>query len=207
MVEYLPLVMHTELQRLVCVGGCVVVLNGGVMNQFELSFGPAFPILIVTTIWDPPTNIASAPSSKNLRTLTKLIQTWARWKGLRVHSYTPPTVKAFFSRDQKTDNPPVAPSMLVPRVRRRGPWTLCATENASAQRPLPEYGVWSGVPKPEARYYRGFPQHMLRWLLNGSGSHAKCFKTVCELSRPATNPTPRHHRTLRIAERPILSRI
>jgi len=42
MVEYLPIVMHAELQRLVCVGGCVVVLNGGVMNQFEVSFGPAF---------------------------------------------------------------------------------------------------------------------------------------------------------------------
>lgn len=41
-VEYLPLVMHTELQKLVCVGGCVVVLNGGVMNQFEVSLGPAF---------------------------------------------------------------------------------------------------------------------------------------------------------------------
>ena len=41
-VEYLPTVMHTELQKLVCVGGCVVVLNGGVMNQFEVSLGPAF---------------------------------------------------------------------------------------------------------------------------------------------------------------------
>ena len=41
-VEYLPIVMHAELQRLVCIGGCVVVLNGGVMNQFVLSFGPGF---------------------------------------------------------------------------------------------------------------------------------------------------------------------
>jgi hypothetical protein len=41
-VEYLPIVMHAELQRLVCVGGCVVVLNGGVMNQFVLSLGPGF---------------------------------------------------------------------------------------------------------------------------------------------------------------------
>jgi hypothetical protein len=41
-VEYLPIVMHAELQRLVCVGGCVVVLNGGIMNRFEVSFGPAF---------------------------------------------------------------------------------------------------------------------------------------------------------------------
>jgi hypothetical protein len=41
-VEYLPIVMHAELQRLVCIGGCVVVLNGGVMNQFMLSLGPSF---------------------------------------------------------------------------------------------------------------------------------------------------------------------
>jgi hypothetical protein len=41
-VEYLPIVMHAELQRVVCSGGCVVVLNGGVMNQIELSIGPAF---------------------------------------------------------------------------------------------------------------------------------------------------------------------
>jgi hypothetical protein len=41
-VEYLPIVMHAELQRLVCIGGCVVVLTGGVMNQFVLSFGPGF---------------------------------------------------------------------------------------------------------------------------------------------------------------------
>jgi hypothetical protein len=39
-VEYLPIVMNTELQRLVCAAGCIVVLNGGVMNQFLLSFGP-----------------------------------------------------------------------------------------------------------------------------------------------------------------------
>jgi hypothetical protein len=41
-VEYLPTVMHAELQRLVCVNGCVVVLNGGIMNQFVFSVGPAF---------------------------------------------------------------------------------------------------------------------------------------------------------------------
>jgi hypothetical protein len=41
-VEYLPTVLHAELQRLVCTGGCVVVLNGGVMNQIQLSIGPAF---------------------------------------------------------------------------------------------------------------------------------------------------------------------
>jgi hypothetical protein len=41
-VEYLPVVMHAELQRLVCAGGCIVVLNGGVMNQFVFSVGPGF---------------------------------------------------------------------------------------------------------------------------------------------------------------------
>ena len=41
-VEYLPVVMHAELQRLVCAGGCIVVLNGGVMNQFVFSLGPGF---------------------------------------------------------------------------------------------------------------------------------------------------------------------
>ncbi len=41
-VEYLPIVMSAELQRLVCAGGCVVVLNGGVMNQFVFSAGPSF---------------------------------------------------------------------------------------------------------------------------------------------------------------------
>ena len=41
-VEYLPIVMHAELQRLVCAGGCIVVLNGGVMNQFVFSAGPSF---------------------------------------------------------------------------------------------------------------------------------------------------------------------
>lgn len=42
MVEYQPIVMHTELQKLLCAGGCVVVLNGGIMNQFVVSVGPAF---------------------------------------------------------------------------------------------------------------------------------------------------------------------
>ena len=40
--EYLPVVMHTELQTLVCAGGCAVVLNGGIMNQFQVSIGPSF---------------------------------------------------------------------------------------------------------------------------------------------------------------------
>jgi|SRR5581483_1943661 len=41
-VEYLPIVMHAELQRVVCAGGCIVALNGGLMNQFQVSIGPAF---------------------------------------------------------------------------------------------------------------------------------------------------------------------
>jgi hypothetical protein len=41
-VEYLPMVMHAELQTLVCTGGCVVVLTGGLMNQFNVTIGPAF---------------------------------------------------------------------------------------------------------------------------------------------------------------------
>lgn len=40
--EYLPMVMHAELQSLVCTGGCVVVLTGGLMNQFNVTIGPAF---------------------------------------------------------------------------------------------------------------------------------------------------------------------
>ena len=40
--EYLPMVMQAELQRVVCGGGCVVALDGGVMNQFQFSAGPSF---------------------------------------------------------------------------------------------------------------------------------------------------------------------
>lgn len=40
--EYLPTVMHAGLQKVVCAGGCVVALDGGIMNQFEVSLGPAF---------------------------------------------------------------------------------------------------------------------------------------------------------------------
>ncbi len=40
--EYLPIVMHANLQRLVCAGGCIVVLDGGIMNQFNLTIGPSF---------------------------------------------------------------------------------------------------------------------------------------------------------------------
>src|SRR6266849_9453454 len=58
--------------------------------------------------WRPETLAVEEPFyaqsllSKNLRTLTQDIKTWGRWKGLRVHSYAPPTVKAFFCRDQQT---------------------------------------------------------------------------------------------------------
>ena len=42
-VDYMPIVMNVELQRLVCVGGaCTFALGGGLMNQFEVSVGPAF---------------------------------------------------------------------------------------------------------------------------------------------------------------------
>jgi hypothetical protein len=40
--EYLPMVMQAEVQRIACVGGCVVALGGGVMNQFEFGVGPVF---------------------------------------------------------------------------------------------------------------------------------------------------------------------
>ena len=40
--------------------------------------------------------------SKNLRTLTRDIKTWGRWKRLRVYSYLPTAVKAFFCRDRET---------------------------------------------------------------------------------------------------------
>ena len=45
---------------------------------------------------------AQSMLSKNLRTLTQDIKTWGRWKKLRVYSYLPTTVKAFFCRDRKT---------------------------------------------------------------------------------------------------------
>ena len=45
---------------------------------------------------------AQSMLSKNLRTLTQEIKTWGRWKGLRVYSYLPTAVKAFFCRDHKT---------------------------------------------------------------------------------------------------------
>lgn len=39
-IEYLPMVMHAEVQRIVCTTGCIVALSGGLMNQFEVSVGP-----------------------------------------------------------------------------------------------------------------------------------------------------------------------
>jgi hypothetical protein len=41
-VEYLPIVLQADIQRLVCTAGCIVVLGGGVMNRLEFSVGPTF---------------------------------------------------------------------------------------------------------------------------------------------------------------------
>jgi hypothetical protein len=41
-VEYLPVVMDVSVQRLVCAGGCIVALGGGVMNRFGFTVGPTF---------------------------------------------------------------------------------------------------------------------------------------------------------------------
>ncbi len=41
-VEYLPIVMHAELQRVICAGGCIVALDGGLLNQFSITIGPSF---------------------------------------------------------------------------------------------------------------------------------------------------------------------
>jgi hypothetical protein len=41
-VEYLPVVMHLEVQKAICAGGCVVAVNGNFMNQFAVSVGPIF---------------------------------------------------------------------------------------------------------------------------------------------------------------------
>src|SRR6266478_1215146 len=40
--------------------------------------------------------------SDNLKKLTRDIKTWGKLKGLKVRSYAPPEVKAFFCRDQQT---------------------------------------------------------------------------------------------------------
>ena len=41
-VEYLPIVMHAQVQQVICTGGCIVSIGGGVMNQFEVTVGPTF---------------------------------------------------------------------------------------------------------------------------------------------------------------------
>jgi hypothetical protein len=41
--EYLPIVLQTETQRVVCTSvGCIVALSSGFINQFQLSVGPSF---------------------------------------------------------------------------------------------------------------------------------------------------------------------
>jgi len=37
--EYLPMLMEAEGQNVVCAAGCIVVLNGGLMNQFAVTAG------------------------------------------------------------------------------------------------------------------------------------------------------------------------
>jgi hypothetical protein len=41
-VEYLPTVLHAEVQRIACIVGCTVALSGGLMNQFVVNVGPVF---------------------------------------------------------------------------------------------------------------------------------------------------------------------
>jgi len=41
-VEYLPVVMSVDVQRVVCTTGCIVALGGGVMNRFGFTVGPTF---------------------------------------------------------------------------------------------------------------------------------------------------------------------
>jgi hypothetical protein len=41
-IEWLPVVMHAEVQTLVCAGGCIIGLGGGLMNQFDINIGPVF---------------------------------------------------------------------------------------------------------------------------------------------------------------------
>lgn len=40
--EYLPTVLNAQLQTLVCASGCFVILNGGLLNQFNVTIGPSF---------------------------------------------------------------------------------------------------------------------------------------------------------------------
>ena len=44
---------------------------------------------------------AQSMLSGKLCKLTEDIKTWSKWKGLKVHSYYPPEVKAFFCRDRQ----------------------------------------------------------------------------------------------------------
>jgi Holliday junction resolvasome RuvABC endonuclease subunit len=45
---------------------------------------------------------AQSLMSSGLKQLTQDIKTWGQWKELRVYSYVPPAVKAFFCRDRQT---------------------------------------------------------------------------------------------------------
>ncbi len=40
--------------------------------------------------------------SENLCCLTEDLKTWGKWKGLKIQSFHPAAVKAFFCRDQQT---------------------------------------------------------------------------------------------------------
>ena len=41
-IEYLPMVMQAEVQRLVCSGGCILVVKGRLASQFTVGAGPIF---------------------------------------------------------------------------------------------------------------------------------------------------------------------
>ena len=41
-VEYLPMLMEADVQKVVCAGRCVVTPDGGLMSQFAVSGGPIF---------------------------------------------------------------------------------------------------------------------------------------------------------------------
>jgi hypothetical protein len=41
-VEYLPIVLNADVQKLVCATRCVVLVGGGVVNQLTISVGPIF---------------------------------------------------------------------------------------------------------------------------------------------------------------------
>ena len=40
--EYIPTVMHAEVQQIVCVGACLAIVGGGLLSQFQVSIGPTF---------------------------------------------------------------------------------------------------------------------------------------------------------------------